>query len=169
MRTGHWRSWPSSSRYIGTIPSDLPRSSVALLSPQRAGDRAIFATNRQVLLFVCVFSLRPSSPSAGSNPDCTPVTSYINQQLTREKANRFFMTFGRRRERQAHRFHQSTAQCCPLGSRPYGRHSSTATQRPRQGRRAGIASSRSNLFQPDTGLNQLPCCRQSQIFQIFSR
>ena len=52
----------------------LPRVCAGSCGFLRTAERAISASDRQVLLSVCTFSLRPSPPSAGRSPEGSPVT-----------------------------------------------------------------------------------------------
>ena len=71
---------PSSTNKGKTNPSGLaffcllPRVCAGSCGFLRTAERAISASNRHLLLSVCVFSLRPSPPEAGRSPEGTTVT-----------------------------------------------------------------------------------------------
>jgi hypothetical protein len=51
----------------------LPRVHAGSCGFLRTAERVISASNRQVLLSVCVFSLRPFPPEVGRSPEGMPV------------------------------------------------------------------------------------------------
>ena len=71
---------PSSTNTLKANPNRLaffcllPRVCAGSCGFLRTAERAISASNRHLLLSVCVFSLRPAPPSTGRSPEGTPVT-----------------------------------------------------------------------------------------------
>ena len=93
---------PSSTNKGKTNPSGLaffcllPRVCAGSCGFLRTAERAISASNRQVLLSVCTFSLRPAPTSTGRSPEGTPVTPiYINGLRADESIGFFVALVGR--------------------------------------------------------------------------